>query len=382
MAVGTIDARTGDPTEAEVPPPPARRRWSAIVALAVVGVVGLRLALSLPLHGPRVFPDETGYLLTARWLAGEGATPDLGPSPFYHPGLSLLLAPFLRVAHDPTAAYRVALAVNALCWGAAFLLLRQVLGVVFAPLDRRATAAALVACLYPAAVVTSTLAWSESLLALVFLAFLLGAAHLARRPAPGAAAAFAALAAVTYLVHPRSIGLLLLAAALLVALRATARLSTRALVAGLATLAVATAAVVVLDGVLESRLYGPGKLVGAGGEAGLLSPARLTEALRRAVGQVWYATVATWGMAPIGLGALGAVLLRRRRARLSLVDDPRPVVAGLTLASVAAVLATSSAFSTGTRIDALVFGRYVEAVLPLALAAGVLWLLRADAPAR
>ncbi|MBA3302585.1 MAG: hypothetical protein H0U26_01785, partial [Acidimicrobiia bacterium] len=99
--------------------------WIPLVAALIV--VAARLALGATMEGPRVFPDELGYLAAARHLAGGSPPWELGAAAFYHPGYSLLLVPAFWLTDDPSTLYRVALVVNAVLGGVTLLLLRRVL---------------------------------------------------------------------------------------------------------------------------------------------------------------------------------------------------------------------------------------------------------------
>jgi len=62
----------------------------------------VRLVLSLARSGPVIQADEAGYLMHARVLAG-GMPAEMGFSPFYRGGYSLLLAPVPSLGGDPVS---------------------------------------------------------------------------------------------------------------------------------------------------------------------------------------------------------------------------------------------------------------------------------------
>jgi hypothetical protein len=130
--------------------------------------------------------------------------------------------------------------------------------------------------------------------------------------------------------------------------------------AGIGALVVLFAATRVVDGLLLDAIYSK---TSAGVEGDVLG--RLTDVhllwggAKAAVGQLWYLTVATFGLVPIGV--LWLLTARRLPTALRLV----------TLAACLATLAASSLeMSDGTRVDHMVYGRYVEGVVPVLLVAG------------
>ena len=86
-----------------------RERRAVAVATTVVGLVHLVLAWWM--HGPIIEPDEGGYLGIARWVA-HGTRLPISPAP-YRPGYGLLLAPVSLVTDNPLTLYHGALVVNA-----------------------------------------------------------------------------------------------------------------------------------------------------------------------------------------------------------------------------------------------------------------------------
>src|SRR3954471_15724325 len=104
----TLDVRTPDRPR---PSPSVRTRrpsWPLLVLAGWLAQVGIRLVLAGGQSVPAAFPDESGYLLAARWLAG-GPGGDLSGSTFYQGGYPLLLSPAFWLSHDPQTCYRIVL---------------------------------------------------------------------------------------------------------------------------------------------------------------------------------------------------------------------------------------------------------------------------------
>lgn len=104
---------------------PARRYGSGTSRLPLLVVAGgltqvaVRLLLARWQGRPAAYPDEAGYLLAARWLAG-GPGGDLSGSTFYQGGYPLLLIPAFWLSHDPATCYRIAIGIGALVGATVF----------------------------------------------------------------------------------------------------------------------------------------------------------------------------------------------------------------------------------------------------------------------
>ncbi|WP_344280752.1 hypothetical protein [Actinomadura napierensis] len=104
------------------PAPPRTRGRRALPWLMAAGFaaqVCVRLWFARARTGPAANPDETGYLLAARLLAG-GHGGDMSGNTFYQGGYPLLLTPAYWFSHDPMTVYTVVLAINAVIGAALF----------------------------------------------------------------------------------------------------------------------------------------------------------------------------------------------------------------------------------------------------------------------
>jgi len=325
------------------------RRPAIALAAVAAALAVLHLVLVLPVHG-FLLSDTTGYLANARWLAGEAGDTWQGPTSFYHPLWSLLVAPIHLVTETPRQVQVGALLLNGVLsiavLPAAYAVGRRVFGLAPWP----AVAAGAVAATYPAVVLLAGYEWAEALYQLLFLGFVLAVA------APRSYVLVGALAAALNATHPRGIGIVGVAGLYLLV---AARRDRRAL-AGLATLAVLFVATRLLNGALLDAIYGD---TSKGVEGDVLS--RLTEprlvwgAVKAAIGQAWYLTVASFGLVPLGALWLAITPRVSRTVRL--------VVLG---AGVATLAASALQMSDGTRVDHMVYGRYDEGAVPAFLVAG------------
>jgi hypothetical protein len=340
------------------------RRRGIVLAGATVAVLALHVVLVWPVHG-FLLSDTTGYLANARWFAGKAGETWQGAMSFYHPAWSILVAPLYLVFDSPRDVQVGALLLNALLASAILPLAYVVARRAFDVPPRAALGGAAIAALYPAVVLLAGYEWGESLYQVLFLLFVLAAAAVVAKPTTWSAVAVGVVAAACNATHPRGLGMVPVAFGFLAALAWRKQLPRVAAAAGIGALVVAFAATRVVDHLLLDAIYSK---TSAGVEGDVLG--RLTDVhllwggVKAAIGQLWYLTVATLGLAPIG--ALWLLTTKRLPTALRLV----------TLVACLATLAASSLeMSDGIRVDHMVYGRYVEGIVPVLLVAGAAGLV-------
>ena len=292
-------------------PAPAPRLLGWLLVVGYLLQVALRLAISAGRDGPTNFADETGYLANARVLAG-GVAGELSLAGFYRGGYSLLLLPAYWLGDGPRAEYHAVLATNALLSGLVFPLLYVLLGRVFRVPARSALAAAFLSALYPPLVVTTQFAWAESLLpVLVLLAAITLAAAVSAprgRATAGWAVACGSCGGALLTTHGRTVPLVVVLLTLLLT-RAWRRRDRVATAAGAVAVAAVTVAGLALNNWLSATSWGEPRdddlrrvLDNAHDLGSLPNVAAL------GLGQYWYLFVATFGLVVLGLVQLGRCL--------------------------------------------------------------------------
>jgi hypothetical protein len=376
----------------------ATRRLTArpalVLATGTAALLVLRLVFSLARSGPVIMADEAGYLMNARVLAG-GMPAEMGSSPFYRGGYSLVIAPLFQ-GDDPVAIYHAVLALNAALAACLapllYLLVTRCLG---APRPLAAWSA-LAGAAYPSVTTLSQVALSENLLFPATAAWLLAAGSLAAATAhrdtqgPGRprigrregrstygiavpAVATGVLAGALWTVHARMLVAVVLTVALLAALVVRRRVPPAVAVAGVLALAGVMVAGHFLNHWLIVHSYAGRSSDELHRALSSLNGLRgVPSLLRNLVGQGWYVLVATLGIALIVV--TGAVPRSVRRVRESR-DGPGDRVVLLVVATAAGLLLVSALWLVHPdRADQLIYGRYVEPVVPALVAVGLVTL--------
>lgn len=356
-----------------------RRRLGA----AVAALFAVRVLLSLIRVGPLVVADEVGYLTNARILAG-GQPGQMSQAPFYRGGYSGVLAPVLAVVTDPRVAYALVLVVNAALAACVLPLLYLLLRRGFRVPAATAFWSSLVAAVYPSVTTYTQVALSENLLVPLTLVWLVAFAFLLdARPGRAQtvwAAVVGATAAALLAVHGRMIVAVVATAAAVALAVVRRRLAWTSGAVTAVVLGAGVAGVHVLDAYLIRRNYGGHAPDEVGRRLGNLeSVGGVGATVRNLVGQSWYVAVATLGL--VVAAALVDVpplvrALRKRRA-----GSPQLLAVFLVVTAAGLLVVSALSFRTLDRPDMLVYGRYVDVVVPplLALALARLAVGRASA---
>jgi len=355
---------------------PLRRNWALALLLVAGWLVQawLRAWFSRGQVAPLDNPDETAYLIAARFLAG-GPGANFSGATLYQGGYPLLITPVYWFTSSPAAVYHAVLLINAAVSATVmplgYLVCRR-LG-----LGRPAAyGVAMVAALLPSGFFYSEYAIADAIFPVVTLAWLL-ATHswlvaTSTRTRYAAAIGAAALSGYAYAVHSR--GQVLLAGFVAVLVFVAWR---RPAARGSAAAATLTAVVTVgagraLDRYLVSALYPKGtrslssQLVSTLGSGyGTIHVGEM------AGGQLWRLVLDSWGIAGIGLVVAVAAITRR-----SVRTDLR-VMAALSV-GVTVVTACASAAAMGPHPpSSWASGRYLDGMTVTFFLVGAVVLLRA-----
>jgi hypothetical protein len=333
--------------------------------------VGIRLGFAAHRASPFYLPDEAGYLLAARLLAG-GAGGDLsGPHGLYQGGYPVLISPAFWLSDDPATVYRLVIAINSLV-GASLLVLAYVALRRLSLPRTQAYVLATVTALLPSGIYYGELALTEAILPVVVLGWLLLVHSWLTSGRLGYGVAASAVAAYSYCVHARGTIIVMVHAGLLVAVLWRSWAKKRDIAVMASVLVSGSAAGWALNGWVRSQLY-PGGVTALGDVlfSRLTSVDGLGWTLALAAGKIWYLIVSTWGVAGVGLLAVGVLAVRR--------GTPYAIraMACMTLATLVGIaLGTSAATPDERSVANFAYGRYLSCLAPVLFLAGAAFAAR------
>ncbi len=341
---------------AQEPSARARRFWVLLAWTSVAVVVLGNLYVAITAVAPRTPYDEVGVLQAARFLSGDGSTPQtlsLG----YYPGAAFLMAPVWWFTQDPYNVYTASVGVN-IALGAATIWPLTLVGRRLRLATSQAVVAASVVMLLPARTSLADYVLSEQALAF-FVAWAAVAAFVVwEKPTQARMALFVLAVLAAYLTHARALLLVLVAAVwLILFLR-------RRVTTALGGLVMLTAGSV---GVTSFANWLIGKLVIGGFQQGDGILERVTTLggtfARVAFTQSWSQLAGSAGL--IAIGAVVLTVRTYQQIRDERAVGPQGFLWGLGLGSallsfVSWSLPASHFYGTAPRFDSWTYTRYID----------------------
>lgn len=352
--------------------------------LVVAALVGAFLvSVVVRIYGPTVHPDEFGFLANGQVIIGHDEAKIYSPS-FYPAGYGIVTGLGALLTGSIEGAYRSALVVNlvlvvAVAWATARLARR---GFGASPAaSRLAGALVLVA---PGTSVSALYSWPEVANRLAFVGLVGLVVVAARHRAATAVVAMCAYVGLLPALHGR-FTLMVPIVCMVVVWWVLARDVPRW--TGLLAVG-ASACTYVLAHLLNSRVKSTLYPTSLDQESRLVR--RFADysmwfaLVRRIAGQSWYLLATSLGIAGVAIGWALVRVWGRGRSDLGAVrHDPERLALGVVAACTAGLLFTGGLqLLHGNRADHLIYGRYVETLVPVLWMLGVVALERSTHVAR
>ncbi len=355
---------------------PPRRNWLFALLLVIgwLGQAGLRAWFSRAQAVPLDNPDETAYLIAARFLGG-GPAADFSGSTLYRGGYPLLITPVYWFTSSPAAVYHAVLLINAAVSATVMplgCLVCRRLG-----LGRPAAyGVAMVAALLPAGFFYSEYAIADAIFPVVTLAWLLATHNwlvaTSSRARYAAAIGSAVLSGYAYAVHSRGMVLLAGFAAVGVFIAWRRPAARGSVAAAMLTTVLTVGAGWALDSYLVSALYPEGTRSLSGQLVSTLeSVYGAIHVTEMAGGQLWRLVLDSWGIAGIGLVAAVAAIARRG------VRTDLRVMASLSVGVTVLIACAAPAALPAHQSLTWASGRYPDGMIVTFFLVGAVVLLRA-----
>lgn len=342
--------------------------------------------------GPLILPDEFGYWAQAANMAGMDWHEAVSKYSWYSFGYGFLMLPFMKLMPNPIAAYRVLTGINFLLLGISPLLVYQTLSRICGGQKKeRLAAISGAAMLYVSYLTYAHTTMTESLLTFLYVLLAYGLCRWFVRKSAGSLLLVLFAAGYMYMVHMRTIGILLATAVLLcLPVFWDGQKKTGNKAVWIVSIVICIVLIVVLQNVGKIKLISSvgsetySAMTQANDYAGQLGKIRFLFSLK-GIGYFWagfFGKVFYLGCATFGLYYWGmAYLLKKVKAlfvclkRKEVYQKESWLYVWCLLSHVAALLITSVYCVRTSRLDGILYGRYHENTLPFFMAFGIVALL-------
>lgn len=340
------------------------RRQLIVAAVVTLTCFAFIFTVALRMEGPTVHPDEFGFLTNGQVLLGHDEA-SIPTGSFYPAGYGLVTGLGALITGSIAGAYRLSLFFNlgfavltAWCAG---LTARRAFGA--SPLMSRLVS--VLVLVMPGTLVSAMFSWPEIAIRLAFIGLVMSVVSVARDTSATKVTALGLYIGLLPGLHGR-FTLLIPVMFLFFAWWAYEHLiSRRIALAAVGLSVVGYLAARALNRYVKSTVYlesynQENRLI-----ARLFRPWVWPALLRTMVGQSWYLLATTFGLAGIA-AAYAFVAVRRARSSSVVARDARLTGLLFVLVSSAAVIFTGGLqLLYGNRGDHLIYGRYVEMLVPI-----------------
>ncbi|WP_375000324.1 hypothetical protein [Aeromicrobium sp. CTD01-1L150] len=358
-------------TSPETTEPVVSRSWTVLAWVAPLVCLAVNVYVLWGTTWPAFPYDEVTLLQMARMLAGE-EVPDMIRGAGYYPGWAVLITPVWWFTSDPSVAYQASLWLGVVVSLATIWPLTQIarrFGLAAAP----AVVVASFVMVLPARAVQADFSMSERLVTLFLACAVLAAFRVAERPSLLRHLVLAATLGLLLFSHVR-MSVVLGAAAVWLLIRIPRHAWPS--VAGLVMVALSYVAATRAGNALNEALLGR-TLTREDALLQRISDSRPELFLRVGIGQSWYQSLASFGLVAVGLVVIVLLVWRElRRWDFGAVT----FLFGATTAVVFVSLAQWANdhllyINPWVRLDAWVYGRYIDPVATIVVLVGVCALL-------
>ena len=338
--------------------------WHIRIALiAAVACGAYMTSVALRLAGPTVHPDEWGFLSNGQVLLGHVEAP-IPTGSFYPAGYGIVTGLGAAITGSIHGAYRFSLLTNVVlailtAWYAGRLATRgfgasRMMGIIVSAL----------VFVLPGTIVTAMFAWPETASRLMFLMFISGVMNVAKNRTIWRVLGLGLFTGLMPALHGRFTLLVGVVCLLFAWWGFTSAVSRRLAVSAIGIAAAGYEASHFLNKFVKNRLYADSYDQESRLLKRLFDPTVWPALLRTMAGQTWYLTATSCGLVGVGV----AYALYRVRSdggmRTVATDAQRVGLLVLICSSFLVIFTGGLQLLYGARGDHLIYGRYVEILVP------------------
>ena len=342
-------------------------RRQTLVAGFVAALCGaFMVSIAFRMAGPTVHPDEFGFLSNGQALIGHVEAP-IPTGSFYPAGYGLITGLGALISGSISGAYRFALLANVLLAFCTASCASRLARKGFGASRLLGLLAGLLVFVTPGTIVTAMFAWPETASRLAFLLFVSGIIDVTRRPSTTRVVLFGFVTGLMPALHGR-FTLLLPIVCLVFLWWGWSRFIPRVVaIVSVVVTAVGYSGSYAMNKFVKGALYADAYDQENRLLRRLFDPSVWPALLRTMVGQGWYLVATTFGLVAVAV-VFGISRIKGDGGRKTLAQDPTRLGLFVLLSSSLLIVFTGGLqLLYGSRGDHLIYGRYVEILVPTLL---------------
>ncbi len=338
-----------------------------------------------------IYNDEFGYWAAAAYFAGLDWTELMSTVQYYSFGYSFLLLPILLIANNSLIAYKCAVIINGMLLVISFFIAIFVINKIFPEINRLFI---VITCffvtIFPVNIIYAHYTLSETLLYTMFWIIILCLVLLTEKITFLRLAGMGLSLIYLYVVHQRTIGILLSATIILLLFFIKNNISLKKIVFFLIFVVIIWGMYAVIKKGLIDTYYANSQILGYTDYSGqgekiriLLTLNGLKVFILNLLGRLWYIFLSSYGMAYWGvLFIIRTVVscLKKMFHKSSEITSKEWIVLFVGLGFVSMLLVSALTMIVPLRVDHLIYGRYTDFLMAVITLFGIIELAKKRNP--
>lgn len=340
--------------------------WTFLI-LPYLSLVIIQIFFNWELQSPSVFPDEITQLGHARYLAG-GNHVFLFNEPLAHFGYSLFLVPLFWLFSNPFIIFKGVVILNAFLMSSLYFPIYYIIHNIFSTKKNISLLITLTTCIYPAFFFYSKVSWAENILIPLYATTVVLLYLFLKHKSYLSAILFGVSVGFLYMLHVRILPIIIISILYLIFLVILKILPKLKVLLSLLFIGIFCFVTKVVMNYLVSVGYE--KVNEISKIEKLFNIFDISDFIIGAVGQLWYLSVATYGLFIIGLFYIIYYLYQKIRCNFkqAFKNNKFVVLLFILLTSFASFMTSVLFMTNSNRIDQLIYGRYNETFISIFIA--------------
>lgn len=322
------------------------------------------------MHQIIVLNDEFGYWSIAASLAGKNWGELISNTPYYGYGYSILLIPLFYLKCSMSRIYKIALLINITLLIGSFLISVYCGKKLLSKMNKYVVIiSALLISFYPNTVVQAKIAWTETLLYFLFWVVVMLLIKIDQRPRVWNITLFVCVLSYMFMVHQRTIGIIIAGGVILIILLLTKKIQWKQLgLLCILLILILSIHIIVKSNLKEALWSGAsiGNVNDFSGQVGIIPRIFSVEGMRNlffsAAGRAYYFLISGAIVGFLGIWKICSRTYKNRKLSASIFLANLPVVEIFVMLSFLSAVAIGIIAMLGSyeRLDVIVYGRYME----------------------